>query len=465
MSAPLEALRATLAGRPAWLVGGAVRDRLLGRPTGDLDVVVAGDARDAARALARAAGGASFPLSEAFGAWRVSGPDQDWQVDLVPLRDDDLAADLAARDFTVNAMAEPLAGGELVDRFGGREDLAARRIRMVAESALVEDPLRTLRAVRFATELGWAIEDGTAAAVRRHAQGLERVAGERIFAELARVVRHPRVREGVELLEASGVAAFVLPELVALRGIRQSVYHHLDVHDHTLAVLDAAVALQADPAGAGLGRHAAAITALLAEPLADGLTRGDGLRLAALLHDAAKPGTRVQAGGRVGFPGHDRAGAELAADVLRRWKTSERLVQYVAALTRHHLHLGFLVHEGELQPRAAWRYAQRTAPYGIEVTLLTVADRLATRGRKADEAIARHLRLADAMLEHLLALRAAGRAAPVVRGDELARELGITPGPRLGALLAQLEEDRYAGAVVTREDAVRRARELLSGGG
>ena len=463
MIAPLDAIRAAAGDAPAWLVGGAVRDRLLGRDTVDLDIAVTGDPRAVARALGRATGAASFPLSEAFGAWRVVGPGHAWQLDVVALRDGSLEADLAARDFTVNAMAEPLGGGAVVDRFGGREDLARGVVRMVAESALADDPLRTLRAVRFAVELDWAIEPATAAAVRRHAPRLAGVAAERCFAELRRIVHAPAVRRGIELLEDHGLDAVLLPELAALRGVGQSVYHHLDVHDHTLAVLDAAVDLQADPGACGLGRHAAAVRALLAEPLADGLTRGDALRLAALLHDIAKPQTRIGAGDRVGFPGHDRVGADVAAQVLRRWKASERLAGYVAALTRHHLDLGFLVHRGELDPRTAWRYMRRTDPYPADVTLLTVADRVATRGRKAEAAIAAHLALADAMLGRVLAVRAAGPPAPLVRGDEVARALGEPPGPWLGGVLAHLEEDRYAGAVRTREEALRRARELRRG--
>ena len=165
MSAPLEVARAALAGERAWVVGGAVRDRLLGRGTDDVDIAVEGEPRGAARRIAKAAGGASFQLSHEFGGWRAVGPGHAWHVDILPLRDGDLAADLAARDFTVNAMAEPLAGGETVDPHGGREDLAARRLRMVGARALRDDPLRTLRAVRFAVELGFEIEPATGAAV------------------------------------------------------------------------------------------------------------------------------------------------------------------------------------------------------------------------------------------------------------------------------------------------------------
>ena len=459
MSAALAALREALAGREAWLVGGAVRDRLLGRATDDLDVALAGDAAEPARALRSRAGGAAFALSEAFGGWRVVGPGHAWQVDLLPLVGGTVEADLAARDFTINAMAEPLAGGELIDPHGGRADLRDRRLRMVGPAALAADPLRTLRAVRLAAELGLEIEPATLAAVREHAPRLAQVAAERTFSELKRVVTAPDPVAAVRLLEDAGVAAVVLPELEALRGVGQNVYHHLDVHDHTLAVLGAVAGLERDPSP--LGEAAGPVTAHLAAPVADGLDGWGALRLAALLHDAAKPATRRELpGGRVTFIGHDHEGAELARRVLRRLRASERLADQVAALTLHHLRLGFLVHERPLEPRSVHRYLVATAPYAIDVTVLTVADRLATRGRNAEGAIAAHLELAREMLAHALARRDAPPLPPLVRGDELARELGRRPGPWLGELLARLEEDRYAGEVTTREQALARAREL-----
>jgi poly(A) polymerase len=449
---PLDAARRALAGREAWLVGGAVRDRLLGRPVDDVDVALDGNPRAAARAIAKDTGGAAFRLSGAFGAWRVVGPGHGWHVDLVTLRDGDIAADLAARDFTINAMAEPLAGGELLDPHGGRADLAARRVRMVSAGALVEDPLRTLRAVRLVTELDLELDPDTGAAVAANAVNIAEVAPERVFGELKRVVTAPRARTGLALMDAYRLTAAVLPELEALRGVEQNEFHHADVYGHTLEVLDAVAALER-------GEQGEDIAALLAEPLADELTRGGGMRFAALLHDAAKPLTRgVRPDGRVTFIGHDAAGADLVRDIMRRLRASQRLTEYVAALTLHHLRLGFLVHERPLERRSVWRYLQATGPYSSEVTIFTIADRLATRGRNADEAIAAHLELAREMLAHT---REPLPAEPLVRGDELARELGIRPGPRLGELIAQLEEDRFAGAISTREDALRRARDLV----
>jgi poly(A) polymerase len=460
MSDPLEAAREGLGGEPAWIVGGAVRDRLLGRETTDLDIALAGDAEAAARAVARVARGTPFALSDAFGAWRVVAPGHAWHVDVVRLRDGDLAADLAARDFTVNAMAEPLAGGELLDPHGGRADLEARRLRMVSADALADDPLRTLRAARIATELELAVERETAAAVREHAPELERVAAERIFQELKRVVAGERPVAGLELMEELGLTAVVLPELGALRGVEQNVFHHRDVHGHTLEVLACVAHLETGPPE--LGEHAGAVRELLAEPLADELTRGGGMRFAALLHDAAKPLTRgMRPDGRVTFIDHDTEGAQLARDVLRRLRASVRMADYVAALTRHHLRLGFLVHERPLSRRAVWRYLSATDPYAADVTVFTVADRLATRGKNAEPAIAAHLEVAREMLGPALARRHEEPPEPLVRGDELARELGVR-GQQIGRLVAELEEAQYAGEIRTREDAISLARSLLA---
>jgi poly(A) polymerase len=460
----IEVLREALGGERAWLVGGALRDRLLGRPTPDLDVVVDGDVRGAARRLGRGLGGASFELSDQFGAWRVVARESGWQVDITPLHGGSLEADLSARDLTVNAMAEPLAGGELVDPFGGARDLADRRLRMVSAEAFEADPLRTIRVARLATELGFEIDPATADAVRAHAGGLRGVSPERVFAELRRIVAADDAVDGVLLVEDLGLTDAVLPELSALRGVEQNPYHHRDVHGHTLEVLQAAIDLERDP-GTALGDEALAepVEALLAEPLADQLTRGGGLRFGALLHDVAKPRTRTELpNGRIGFPHHDEQGAEMARAALARLRASERLRAHVAALTRHHLRLGFLVHDMPLDRRAVYRYLVATEPVEADVTLLSVADRLATRGRKSDEAIARHLELARQVLAEALARRAAGPQPPLVRGDELAAALGIARGPRLGELLARIAEARFAGEVSTREEALDLARAALA---
>jgi putative nucleotidyltransferase with HDIG domain len=467
MSDALQAAREALVDRPAWLVGGAIRDRLLGRETSDLDLVVDGDPSEAARAIARAAGRAAcFALSEEFGAWRVSARDSSWQVDVEPLRGGSLQADLKLRDFTVNAIAEPLAGGAPIDPTGGIADLSANRLRMVAASAFAEDPLRVLRLVRVAVELGLEPEAETLRQAREHAAGLARCSHERVFVELRRIVGSPEALRGLELLSRLGATAVVLPELEALRGVEQNRFHHADVHEHTLEVLARTIALERFATDgrshdaeldAAIGERRADVAALLAEPLADGLTRGEALRWGALLHDAAKPLTRGvrPSDGRVTFIGHDERGARLAREVLGRLRTSERLRAHVAALARQHLRLGFLVHESQpLSRRIVFAYLRATEPVEVDVTLLSVADRLATRGDRAEQAIAAHLRVARGMLEDALRWRADGPQQPLLRGDELAERLGIATGPRIGALLGELAAAQYAGELETPEQAL-----------
>lgn len=460
----LNAARTALAGRPAWLVGGAPRDRALGRDVLDVDVVIDGDTAEAARAVARAAGRAAcFALSEEFGAWRVVARDHSWQVDVEPLRGGSLEADLALRDFTVNAIAEPLSGGAPIDPLGGLADLDDRRLRMAGPAAFADDPLRVLRLVRIAIDLDLSPEPATLTAARTQADGLGGVSGERVFMELRRILAAPRALLGLELMGDVGATAAALPELEALRGVEQSRFHHRDVYGHTLEVLDRTIALQADPAETLDAEHGVAVAALLAEPLADGLTRGEALRWGALLHDAAKPLTRAvrPVDGRVTFIGHDVRGAELAQTVLGRLRTSERLRAHVAALVRHHLRAGFLVHEPQpLSPRTVFRYLRACSPVEVDVTLLSVADRLATRGDRAQESIDAHLRVVRQLLACALPFRADGPSAPLLRGDELARALSISLGPRVGELLEELAEAQYAGEVLTREQALTYARSL-----
>ena len=181
-------------------------------------------------------------------------------------------------------------------------------------------------------------------------------------------------------------------------------------------------------------------------------------RVGALFQDIAKPQTRaVTNEGRVTFMGHDQAGAELARTVLRRLRASERLAEHVAALTRHHLRLGFLVHEMPVSRRAVYGYLRACAPVQIDVTLLSVADRLATRGDGAERAIAKHLELARQLV--------GDAPRPPVRGDQLTKALGIRSGPVVGRMLSELEAASFAGEIAGSEEAIERARRLLDEAG
>ena len=450
----LEVLRAPLAilGDAAWIVGGGLRDALLQRPVADVDVAVDGDAAAAAAQLARAHRASRFPLSAAFGAWRLSGGTLPVQVDITPLQGGSLTADLAARDLTVNAMAVPVSGeADLVDPYGGQADLAARRLRAVAPGAFRADPVRILRAARLAEQLGFAIDPQTAAWADAATPELWSKAPERLRDELYRMMCLPWAWRAFDTLDGLGGLGALVPELEQARGLDQSAYHHKDVLGHVLEVVEHCCLLREDPA-AVFRSDGAAVAAILAEPVADGLTRGQLLALPGLLHDMAKPATRGElANGRVTFLGHDRLGAEMADALTVRLRTATRVREITVMCVAEHLQLGFLVHRQPLSLRRIDAYLRRTAPAPVEMILLSVADRLATRGPRSQEIqITRHLELARAVMRAHLDLRAREPITSPIPGDVLAARFGRPPGPWLGELMAEIRAAQLAGPITER---------------
>jgi poly(A) polymerase len=457
--------REALAGRDAWLVGGAVRDAALGREVIDIDLVVPEDERGAARAIGRAAGGPSFELSAQFATWRATAKDDAWHADVTRLRGETIEEDLALRDFTVNAIAVPLAAPESapLDPTGGLADAETRTLRATSEHSFADDPVRLLRAARLAAALGLEPDPATIELARAAAPRAGEPAGERQFAELRLIVGGPDPLRGIGLMDEIGATAAVLPEVEALRGVEQNPNHHLDVHGHTIEVLSELLGIERD-LGRFAGERAGEVEQLLAEPLADELSRGGALRLGALLHDVGKPATREAGGGYVTFIGHDHEGARMVAVICDRFRVSRALRSHLAALTLHHLRLGFLVAERPLPPRRVYDYLRATEPVAADVTLLSAADRLAARGEgpiASPEMVEAHLVLAREMLAAALDWRRDGPPAPPIRGDELAGELGIEPGPELGRLLREIQAAQYAGEVRDRSDAVGLARRVL----
>lgn len=452
-----RALRGT---EGVWIVGGAVRDAALGREVADLDLAVAGDPGVAARAIGKELGEHAFELSAEFGTWRVVARDPGWQIDVTALRGGSIEADLGERDFTIGAVAVPLAGEEPIDPFAGLADLDAKRLRVVSEGSFLADPLRLLRAPRLAAELDLEIEPRTAELAREAAVKAADPAGERQLAELRQLMGGPDPLRGLALLGELGVEGAVLPELELLRGVEQGPNHHLDVYDHTIAVLEHTLEVESDLERFA-GDRAVEVRELLEEPLADEISRRTALRFGALFHDIAKPATKAEFNGFVGFKGHDEVGAEVIGSICARLRASRKLTQHLQGLARHHLRLGFMIAEMPLPPRRVHAYLRATEPVTVDVTLLTVADRLSARGVgpiASPEMVAGHLQLAREMVAAGLDWRREGPPPPLLRGDEIAAELGIEPGPELGSALAELEAAQYAGEVNDRAGAIEHLR-------
>jgi poly(A) polymerase len=435
-------------GDAAWLVGGTVRDELLHTGGGDIDIAFSGDGEAFARALAGAIGGTFFTYSERFSAWRIAC--DEGRVDVAPLKGATIEEDLAARDFTIDAMARPLGGGPLVDPLGGRADLEAGALRLCAPAAFTDDPVRVLRLARLAETLGLAPAADVEAAARAAAGGLASASGERVEHELSALLAGPAAARALRRLDDNGALDVVLPEFGALRDVSQNPYHHLDVFDHTLEALEFLPAVVAMLGG----------ERFVAPPEAAGLAGADRLAplaWATLLHDIGKPAARrVDEQGRVTFFHHDEIGARMAAGVARRLRCSRRFQEYLVNLIRWHLRLGFLVREMPLTRRALVRFRRASEPFVFEAIVLSVSDRIATRGdRTPPESLARHFRIA----RDVFGDAPAGPPRRLLTGVEVMEHLGLPPGPDVGLALDLLQEEIDCGEVTTPDQ----ARAFLSG--
>lgn len=479
---PLLAALRMAAGEDAaecYVVGGYLRDQLLGRAAADLDLAVASDPRALANALRRTVGGSVFPLSAERGVWRltlaepvagISG------IDLALLHGD-LRSDLADRDFTVNAMAAPPEGGALIDPHGGAADLRAGVLRLVRDDAVQSDPLRALRAVRLVCELALTVEPESGAIIARDAPLLARAAGERQRDELARVFATDQASAGVRLMDRLGLLDIVLPELSAARGCLQPKEHFWDVLTHsveTVAVLDCLVAPA--PAEPGCRARAALLwsrwpetaRARLGESTGEGRTRGALLKLVGLLHDVSKAETRsVGEDGRMRFYGHPERGAERAAEALRRLRFNTREVELAALLIKDHLRPGQLAAPGEVpSSRALSRLARDLGDDLPMLLLLNLADGAAAAGpRQTAAQWAAHVRYTAWILAELSERPALAAPPRLVTGHDLITELGMSPGAALGQVLAAVSEAAALGEVTSRAEALALARRLSDGNG
>ena len=440
----------------AWLVGGAVRDALAGARPRELDVAIPAGALARGRALADRLGARFVVLDEDRGVARLVGT---VSIDLADFRAPSIEDDLAARDFTVNAIAAPLpalAGGRapLLDPTGGLADLAARVVRLCGPRALVDDPLRILRAVRLALGPGWRLDPGVMGAARAAAPGLVTVAAERTRDELARILDGPAAAGGLRLLDDMGALAVLLPEREPMQATPQPLPHHFDVWEHSLRAVAAADRLLAEaPTLARWGRE---IAARADEDLGDGLTRRAAVKLAALLHDVAKPETRTEEpDGRVRFIGHDVIGAARVADIAERWRLSRRAGAMLERLVRHHLRPMHLAQSGPITRRARHRFFRDLGDDAGELLLLALADAAGLRG---DDPLQIWEGEGGRVLRELQAgaaeERALAAAPPLVTGEDVMAAFGLPSGPAVGRLLARAREAQALGQVATREEAL-----------
>lgn len=440
---------------------------MLGRDPYDIDLVTPGPPEPLGRKFADSIGGSFFIMSGEFKTCRAISADGLVNYDFAALRGGHIVEDLGERDFTVNAMAVELpGGGRVIDPFGGGAHLAGRELVPINNAIFDNDPLRLLRAPRLEKTHELVIGPSLALLISTKAILASSPAAERIFLELSRILATPGVSASVARLDELGLLEVLLPELGALKGIAQNDYHHLDVFNHVLASVEALEKELDDPESFFPGRGDA-INQRIKRRVAGDADCPLVLILAALFHDIAKPHCRfIDKDGQVRFFEHDRLGADLADDILTRLKVSNEARKAVTHLVRRHMRFEGLLQEESPSDRARLRYLKATEPWSIEAILLSVSDRLAVRGIRVHERdIDHHLGLARSLMEQAFAREETRPLPKLVSGDELMRDLGIGPGPLVGELLEQIQNEQELGNIASREQALSLAHKLASRNG
>ncbi|MFC1995822.1 CCA tRNA nucleotidyltransferase [Chloroflexota bacterium] len=467
-------------GIKSYLVGGFVRDTLLERDTFDIDITVSADALEIVRGVADTIGGKYIRLDEVNKIGRVVLTDEDtpsaspqWQLDFASFKGN-IESDLAQRDFTIDAIAIDLAelGTDvtLIDTLDGWNDLHRGIIRAVSERAFKLDAIRLLRAVRLAAELGFDIDNETESLIRHYCHLIVDAAGERVREELLRLLAIPQSGRFLAYLDKLGLATIIIPELTQLKGAQQPKEHFWDIFDHsmeTVAAVDFLLqqgtwehtngkVISVVPWSAVLNQH-------FELEVSHGSTRRSLLKLAALLHDIAKPEAKtIDENGRMRFLGHAKIGAAIAVNVLERLRFSGKEVKLVETMVMHHLRPGQMS-QGELPShRAIYHYFRDTGEAGIDILFLSLADHLATRGP--------HLNLVEwqrhaKMIEYVLTQRFEQENLVVppklVNGHDLIDTFGMNPGPNIRDILEVVREAQAAGELTTRQEALSYVRECL----
>lgn len=482
-----EQINAVLIGSPpVYLVGGAVRDLLLRRPTHDLDFVTSGDALSMARKAANALGGAYYTMDQERETGRVIlvGKDDDRTViDFARQRGERLEDDLRLRDFTINALAFDIRNpNKIIDPLGGGIDLRQKRLKACSQDSFSNDPIRVLRALRQAHAFGLKIETETLRWLRQAAPLLPRVSMERQRDEIFRILDGKSPASVLRALDMVGVLELVLPELQELKGVGQSHPHIYDVWNHSLEVLNKLEAvlsvLQTDydpdqvnslPLGLmvlRLGRYRTQLHEHLSRLFTPDRSGRQLLFLAALYHDIAKPQSRTnESSGRVRFFGHDRQGAEIMAQRSRALRLSNDETEHLSLTVRHHMRPFLLTQTGEKPSRKAiYRFFRDTKQAGVDVCILSVADHLGTVGPALNQDdFKAHLDTVRELLEAWWEKPHEAVTPPaLIDGQDLIQEFNLHPGKKIGEILEAVREIQAAGQVHTRQEALDFVQKKLS---
>ncbi|MBL7208253.1 MAG: CCA tRNA nucleotidyltransferase [Desulfobacterales bacterium] len=445
----------------SYLVGGSIRDVLLGLSPIDYDIAVLGNPEQFAKNIASKTSGRIIimgkPGAASGGIIRVVSDDKIF--DISSINDASIEDDLNQRDFTINAIAYSLSSGRIIDPLGGIQDLADKKIRMVSKQAFIKDPIRMIRAYRICALLNFKIDPQTVSAIKKDAKLIKNSAGERIRTELFKILLSYKAYYYLSQMANAGLLREILPELDALKGCMQNRYHSYDVFDHTMKAFCCLERI--------LNNYSEYIPEIYNQNIKQ-LNKNKEylLKFAILLHDIGKPAARsIDSQGNIHFYGHGKKGADMANKISKRLKLSTSERYYIDFIVRNHIRPLFLFisHQKKiLTKKSITRFFIKCGDNTPALLLHTIAD-IQGKGNREDIKDAVFIEFAKAMLLRFFSdFMPEKIKPPLITGYDLIHEFGLTPSPLFKKILKIVQEERLSDKINTRQEALRLAKKILT---
>ena len=426
-----------------YLVGGAVRDFLLGKDTFDKDIIVK-SAEEFASRFANDNDGTFIELDKENKIYRVVLSDKVNYIDVTEA--DDIEKDLKRRDFTINSIAVNLKNDEIIDVTGGRLDLERGIIRSISEDNLVDDPLRILRGYRFAATLGFEIESETQRQIDKHLDLILEPARERITYEIMKLFDGKYTAS--VLLKADKLIEKIYPVFADVKKVPKNTHHHLDLYEHSVETVNQ-IQLLYEAADTVIREHLEKIDF-------GGFSRLAHLKLASFFHDIGKFSTWTIEGERHRFIKHDDVGSKMAKEILKQNKFSKKQIEYIADMIKNHIYPSQVVSSENVTEKIYMRYIRKMGDNVIDNILLAKADRLSARGPAITEAIVKeNIDNLDKLLDYYIAIKDSLKPLPkLLSGDEIMELKNIPQSPKLGEIITALKNEQLEGNIVSKDDAI-----------
>ena len=455
-----------------YVVGGTVRDIILGRPIYDVDFALSGDAISFTEKFAQIAGAKAIVLDEEQKSARAIFYHGELYMDFNSIRGENVIDDLKARDLTINAIAfdfnQLLTSDmvDLIDPCNGIDDLNNRLINPTSSQAFIDDPVRMLRVYRFAATLNFTVPEQIASLIRTFVALLGKVSAERIRDEFFKILDVGNSAKYIKALDDVGVLEQIFPEIIQMKGMAQNEYHHLDVWGHSMLTLEF---FEGQTVPDSLRDHLSEIESYLDYELVKGRCRRSLLKLTALLHDIGKPLVRViDRNGRTRFFEHHQKGADIVLEIGTRLRLSNREAKFMSSVIGYHMYplmLSSKYSRQQVSPRGrerdALRFVQRTEAECLSVLLVSHADLRATQGAWRKDRDLEDLSRLIVKIAEVYFREIHSPMAQLVTGDDLMKVFNLTPGPIVGKLLEFVKEAQFQGKIKTRHEALEFVRNIL----